>query len=306
MQTALGILYTFLGAFLQSSSYFFAAYGLRHHKEADTFDVLCRSFIFMGGMAVVSLGVLWHPIIVDAFPRYWYFVIGMAVTQVLGQWVFFVGQKSYDASRMVPLLGLKLVFLALVNQYVLSKACYGWIHWLAIAITIMAACMLNKSGTSLPMMALMIVLVTCLIYTGTDNFIQSILDIMKTGEGIGVVRASMLGASVCYIALGIGMLPMLLLRKKQPASLWWPSIGNGFAWYAAMLFLYSGYGTIGIVSGNIILNTRGLISIIFGAILAKLGMTELEEKVPFPVFIKRCVAALLMLLAIYLFNSRAA
>lgn len=305
MEVILGILYTFTGALLQSSSYFFAAYGLRHHKEADAFDVISRSFVFMGVLAAITLGVLWHPVVVETFPRYWYLVLGMISTQVLGQWVFSVGQKSYDSSRMVPLLGLKLIFLALVNEYILHHASYGWVHWLAIAISIVAAYMLNKSGTSLPMMALAIVLATCLIYTVTDNFIQAIVDALKT-ESVSVAHTSMLGAAICYIALGVGMLPALFFRKKQPASLWLPSMGNGFAWFVAMLFLYSGYGTIGIVSGNIILNTRGLISIIFGAILAKLGMTELEEKVPLPVFIKRCVAAMLMLLAIYLFNSRAA
>jgi hypothetical protein len=300
--TLVGILYTFMGALLQSASYFFAAYALRHHKEASSMDVLCRSFIVMGVFAAGALAVLWHPVVLTAFPRYWYLVLAMIVTQMAGQEVFFLGQRLYDSSRMVPLLGLKLVFLPILYGYILHHATYGWVHWVAILITIIAAFLLNKSGGSLPFMALLIVLATCLIYTFTDTFIQLILETMKTEE-LSVPHSSMLSAAICYITLGVAMSPILLARKRQPWSIWIPSAAQGVAWFSSMLFLYSGYGIIGIVSGNIILNTRGLISIIFGAILAKLGMTELEEKVPLSVVIKRCVAALLMLAAIILFNK---
>ena len=75
-------------------------------------------------------------------------------------------------------------------------------------------------------------------------------------------------------------------------------------WLIAMLFLFTCFGRVGTVNGNIIQSSRGIIAILLGALLAKLGFTELEEKVDWQVFVRRLIAGALMIGAIAAFNYR--
>lgn len=48
---------------------------------------------------------------------------------------------------------------------------------------------------------------------------------------------------------------------------------------AAMFFLFGCFGTIGVVYGNILQSLRGVISILVGFLIARMGFVSLEEKV---------------------------
>ena len=70
-----------------------------------------------------------------------------------------------------------------------------------------------------------------------------------------------------------------------------------------MLFLYACFALIGTVNGNIVQSTRGIIAILIGAALSKLGFNELEEKITLNIFIRRIIAGAMMILAIVAFNK---
>jgi len=75
-----------------------------------------------------------------------------------------------------------------------------------------------------------------------------------------------------------------------------------FFWLLAILFLFTCFADLGTVNGNIIQSTRGLLAIGLGAMLAKAGYTELEERVDAAVMARRVLAGVLMVLAIVCYN----
>jgi len=73
-------------------------------------------------------------------------------------------------------------------------------------------------------------------------------------------------------------------------------------WMIGIVFLFACFEQIGTVNGNIVQSTRGIWAVILGAILARRGQTYLEEKTPWNIFFRRLFAALLLMLAIFLYN----
>ena len=68
-----------------------------------------------------------------------------------------------------------------------------------------------------------------------------------------------------------------------------------------MIFLFACFALVGIVFGNILQSTRGIFSIVFGYLLARLGFERLETKITGNIFIKRILVAFLMMVSIALF-----
>jgi hypothetical protein len=75
-----------------------------------------------------------------------------------------------------------------------------------------------------------------------------------------------------------------------------------FFWLSGIIFLFACFGTIGAVYGNIIQSTRGLMSILIGAIIGHLGRVAIEPKVSRRILATRVLAALLMTAAIWLYS----
>ena len=69
-----------------------------------------------------------------------------------------------------------------------------------------------------------------------------------------------------------------------------------------MFALFSCFGMISVLLGNIVQSTRGLVSILIAFVVAKMGYEHLESRVPTNVFARRVLAAVLMTAAIILFS----
>ena len=72
-------------------------------------------------------------------------------------------------------------------------------------------------------------------------------------------------------------------------------------WFVAMAALYACFALCGIVLGNIVQNTRGLLSIALGWLVARAGRTDREERVSRAVLARRVAAAALLLAAVALY-----
>ena len=68
-----------------------------------------------------------------------------------------------------------------------------------------------------------------------------------------------------------------------------------------MLFLFACFALINVMLGNIIQSTRGIISILIAAAIAKAGYEHIEKKVTTGIFIRRIAAAILMVISIVMF-----
>ena len=219
---------------------------------------------------------------------------------------YFVGQvvllgtlRGSDASRVAPLLGLKVVFVALVAVAMLGQRILP-VQWLAVAVATAAAFVLNQTGGRLPNRTVGAVLIACILFSLSDVYTRKVIDALLV---LGLVRGPVAAALLSYIFCG--MLSALLLPwcgSRRPND-WATTLPYAATWLAAVLLLFLSYAYAGIVLAGIAIATRGLWSIAMGAVIAKLGHVHLERHVSRGVFVRRCAAAGMMILAIGLYAA---
>ena len=125
-----------------------------------------------------------------------------------------------------------------------------------------------------------------------------------------------------HVLMGVACLPLVAMlwpRAAPPASAWLPpllqstgcylvgqaciyaALQYAAAWLGSMVALYACFGTVGVVFGNILQSTRGIMAVVAGALLAQLGWHDLEDRVDRATLLRRLAAAGLMTAAITLF-----
>jgi drug/metabolite transporter (DMT)-like permease len=294
--TFLGVFLGLIAALFQSLSYILSKNFLQ--RSGDFPHLLVYAHIIMGLMSAALLPVLWTdrlpPLSVYIFPSFL-----CALFYILGQAALFMALRRADSSHVSPLLGLKVVILALVSMLVLG-ASYSAAQWAAVFLCLLGAGLLNRFGGKIPFSALLFTLGACVGYSFSDIYIKVQFDIM--GD-VGVMRKSAFAAALCYAMCGAG------------AVVWAPFLRGGFSgrglraafpfaivWFTAMIFIFSCMGLIGPVYGNIVQSSRGLLSIAMGYLIAAAGMSHLEAKLPKAVFARRAAAGLIIFAAIVLFQ----
>ncbi len=121
-------------------------------------------------------------------------------------------------------------------------------------------------------------------------------------EGMTLFRASLWGVTLCYLLSGVVALVLLpMLPRRKEITLWKASLPFAVAWYTAIIMLFACFASIGVVFGNLVQSSRGIISIVLGAAIAAAGHLHIEEKVSPGILASRIGAGLLMTGAIVLF-----
>lgn len=236
--------------------------------------------------------------------------ICVALFYLAGNTLIFFALRRSDASRIAPLLGFKLVILALVTHVVLGARLEPQ-QWVAVGLATAAAWVLGASGGRLPWPSVVLTLGSCSGFVCSDIFISKMvpawlpqginLQEESPDSGQALVRAAMTGMSLVYVWCGVIALALLPVAKPWRGRYWAGAAPYAGAWIMAMVFLFSAFALIGIVLGNILQATRGLWSIGLGVVVAKLGHHHIETHAPMKVVIQRAVAAALMVVAIALF-----
>jgi len=205
-----------------------------------------------------------------------------------------------DASRLSPLLGLKIVALALIVTLVLRQPLGGQ-HWLAVGLCGVAAIALQRGGSGLPTGSLCLLVVGCFCFAAADLGIVSLIDGLQQQLPVSRLYAGTLAMTITYALGGLIVLPLFFAEtRRRPFSVNdWQAAGKyAAAWLAAMVALYACIGAVGVVLSTILQSTRGLISVVLGVVLARRGWHELETRVDRGLFLKRVIAAVLMSAAI--------
>lgn len=317
-----GLLVGFGAAFFLALSYIFSGMSVRRNGKLGALGLLCRAHIVMCLLSCIGLCFVYSPVVVSGFRCYWLELLASVGFYLVGQFGLFMAQRSVDSSRVVPMLGIKLVILAFVNMFLLplllggAGESYNVFQWLGIAMTLASAFMLNNAGGRIPLSGLAWILLTCLGYALSDTCIKLLMDAMqvaftKAGETpfANSTLLSLMCAFLSYILTGVISLVFMPFTKKMPSELDWRSVWGwispfALCWLIAMLFLFTCFNLIGTVNGNIVQSTRGIIAIILGWVLSRMGCTELETKITASVFARRFMAGILMVLAIVLFNYK--
>jgi len=300
--TITGILCGLVAALFMALAFVFSGRAVRQCPALSSLGLLARAHMIMGVLSLLGLYFLWVPEVLTRFhfwfPITWYGV----VFYLLGQSCLFMAQRSVDPSRLVPLLGLKLVVLALINTLLLNLETYGGMQLLAIACTIFSAFLLNNAGRKIPLSSLVWVLLACCGYSLSDTCIK--MQVGRIGEfGMeSLTEQSLLSTCLSYTISGIIGALLLPWLSRQPVKVWKLAAPFSMAWMIGIVFLFACFEQIGTVNGNIVQSTRGIWAVILGVILARTGQTYLEEKTPWNIVFRRLFAALLLMLAIFLYN----
>lgn len=251
-------------------------------------------------MAVFSVIVLIFslPDKMPPFNDYALPLFACSIFYIFGQFFLFEALKLSQPSRVSPLLGMKVFILAIIGYLFLNQQ-FGIYQWLAIALSTVAAFLLSNTGGKIGFKGFLMILAACLFYSISDLNIKIMV---SKFQHLGLLKSILISASISYILCGIfALIAMAFITGQMTIRQWTFSVPFSVFWFAAMLSLFACFALVGVVYGNIIQSTRGILSICFGFILAHSGFEFLDTKISRKVFIQRLLAAILMMAAIGLF-----
>jgi drug/metabolite transporter (DMT)-like permease len=293
----LGIVFGLLAALSQCFSYVFSKKFV--HKDGNSFQLLVISHFIMGIFSAICLGFLLIENNLPPLKVYWRELLLVDGFYVLGQMSFFLAISKTEASRLAPLLGLKIVFISLFSIMFLGAELFSG-QWVAIILCLTGAVMSNWSGKSIPLSGALWLIGAVAGYSLSDICIKELIDRIQEGTGKNS-EAVFLAASTSYCFLGIVSVPVIISCRSMKIKLLKPALPFSCFWFAAMLFLFACFGYIGPLFGNIVQSGRGIIAVVIGALIAKFGWSEYEEKLPRSLLVRRIAAAMLITGAIILF-----
>jgi drug/metabolite transporter (DMT)-like permease len=206
--------------------------------------------------------------------------------------------KRADASRVVPLLGLKIVMLALLVTFLLGTPLDAR-QWFAVGASVVAAVMLQGRRDPVPAAVVALMLAACLGFAAADLLIVRLIDaVHAAAPGRSRLWASGLALTATYVSCGLLALPFVAITGPRRTGEWQAATWYGAVWLGGMAALYACFGLLGPVFGNVLQSSRGVLAVVFGAALAHLGWHELEQRVDRATLVRRVAAALLMTAAI--------
>ena len=292
-----GIVCGLAAATSQCVSYIFSKKYI--HKDGTAFQLLIASHLIMGIFAAICLAILLVENDLPPFKDYWLAVLKVDSFYLLAQMSFFMAIGKTEASRLAPLLGLKIILIALLGIIFLNNTLNCW-QWGAVVLCFCGAVMSNWSGKSIPLPGVLYLLGAVTGYSLSDISIKQLIDCIKVQTGGGALTV-LTAASISYVYIGIFSLLVTLSTRSIKIKHLKPAVGFSCWWFAAMLFLFACFGLIGPLLGNIVQSMRGIIAVILGALIAKFAWSEHEEKLARPVLIRRIAAASLITCAIIIF-----
>lgn len=304
METLAGLGIGLVAAFLQSCSYVVSASYVRGSGK-PAWTLLAPSFLVMGAFAALALPLAWPA--PGAPPPDWARLLPLSAACIAscmaGNGAMFFLLKRLDSSRASPLLALKVPMLAIAGIAATGRNCSA-AQWCAVALVVASAFVLAGAGRSVSARAWAWLFAACAAFCVSDSFIAASFDACAESFGGSVARYTFFAACVIYVVGGAFSLAALALQGAPLREEWrrWV-VPYAACWFAAMLALFACFALCGLVLGNIVQSTRGLVSVAIGWGLARAGRTELEEKVPASVVARRVAAALLVVAAMALYAA---
>jgi hypothetical protein len=229
---------------------------------------------------------------------------------LVGQVGMILALRYAEPSRVSPLMGVKIIFLAGLSAFLTQPqvaatapvAGLTAMQWAGVILSVVAAVALNYAGAALRKRAVAAVLLACLAFTFSDwNIGRANVAIHAALPGASVLRVSFLNVGLAYILAAIpalGLAPVWGTRKTRD---WMDAAPFAVAWFAGMLFLFWCFAEVGPLLGAILQSTRGLISIIIGSLLIHWGHLHMEPHSTRGVLARRLAAGALMFVAVGLY-----
>lgn len=291
----LGILLGIIAATLQSTGYVATRVFLSKHK-GGSLNLMAISHIILGALSAVILCFI-LPETLPAWSELLLPMLGMSVCYIVAQIALFWALKFTAASRASPLLSLKVFILALLSLVFWSES-LSLLQWASVFLSVLAAFILNGAGGNIPGKSIAGIMTACFLYAWSDVSIRTLV-LMFAEQGL--FHASVLTVCLNYTFCGVVALAAIRYLPVKSKQMWIDTLPFSITWFLAMFFLFACFGSIGVIFGNIVQSSRGIISILMGWLISHLGHVHLEEKVERGVLVRRIAAGCLMFAAIVLF-----
>jgi drug/metabolite transporter (DMT)-like permease len=291
-----------LSAFMASLSFAASAWALRGTKGLTSAGLLANACCVMGVLSVVGIFFVWRPGFEVGFIGRLPALFGTVAAFWCAQCAVFTAQRYVDGSQLVPLLGLKLPMLAILNGLIYREH-FSWLQLLAIAMTVAAAFVLNNAGKRIPLKSFCALLVGCLCYSLSDIFLR--IEVQQIHEQVTVSQplASAQCTFLAYLISGVvGACLVPCLKGARVAKALAHSIPYGACWLTSIVFITLCFARLGTVNGSIVQASRGIMSVLMAPVLIMLGMTWLETRTGWWIYLRRLIAAAMMIGAIAFYN----
>ncbi|MBE6355610.1 MAG: hypothetical protein E7058_00675 [Lentisphaerae bacterium] len=296
-----GVLSGFLAAFLNAVAFLFSANFLKKYNSSR--QLLVAAHLVMLVLCMPAACFLYPGKVVD-LNRYLLYIAAWMAVFFTGQFSFFTALKYIEASRLSSLLGLKLIVLTVIFMISARNFPDGW-QWLAIIIAAAAAVMINWRGRgNVDLKGGVFLLFTLICYSLSD-ICETEMGKCMLDSGHSPLQGAFFATTVAYVALGTATLPALVKVKVNREQLI-TAFPYALLWVISQAFLMICFARVNPVFGNVILASRGLFSVILGAILTLLTGSKLEANLSGMQWIRRGSAAVLMIVAIALYSWAAA
>ena len=239
-------------------------------------------------------------------PCWWKFVLQGVLTSTLfltGQFCFFAAMRHFEASRIASLLGLKIVVLSAI--FIAAGGMLNWMQIAAVAVAAIAGFIFNKAGNfTASWRGWMLLFTTLLCYSIVDMVETDLVAKLTSYGGGGPFFCAFAVVTMVYVILGILTLPVLFFLKPDGRQLL-EGMPYAVLWLASQVLIFVCFLNLKPVFGNVILATRGIFSVVAGLLLPYMGMAALDSNIPMRLWVRRIIAALMMIgaIALYSFGS---
>ncbi len=295
---SLGIFLGVTAALFNSLGYLFSATFLR-----NTNSPLKLLFFTQFWMLLMSLPFTLWLFPFGGFSRsgeYFLTLAAWVVVFAIGQGSFFASLRNFEASKLSSWLGLKIIVLTII--FMLARHTLpNWGQVVAVLISAAAAMLINWSGAGqLSPRGIFFLVLTLVFYSLADitenHMVHCLMD-----SGFSTSRSSVITTVAAYTTLGVISLPGLWWLKATKSQLY-GSFPTAAFWLVSQVMLIFCFALVLPVFGNVLLACRGAFSVGLGALFAWLGWRNFDADITKRQWIRRGIAAGLMIAAIALYS----
>lgn len=303
----LGIAAGLLSAVLQSCGYVASALFLKRH-DGNAREMLAYTQ-FVQGLVSVPLFFALVPAEALTDARIWLANLYWLSIFTITQFSMFYTQKTVEPSKIATWLGLKIAVLAVLTAIwpLNGESVCAW-QWLAIAITISAAFVLNASGGMRIGRKGALSLIVFILVASLCDRQQVVIMREFQDHGATMLKSALLTLSLGYWTFGLAALGYIISKvvRGEPFALAAVKLRDSspfaFFWFTAMISIYFCYGELGPVFGNVVQSTRAVISVGIAFLACKLLKAGVEQSVGLSLWLRRLAAAILMTGGIILYS----
>ncbi len=296
MQSA-GIIFGLVAALMQAVAYVFVrVFTQRRHRGAIHLLILGHALI--GIVCAVALPFIWSDRIAS-FSQYAWPLIGSCGFYLVAQAMLFAVLAKTDASRVSPLLAMKIVFLTLISVTFFDTD-LNVNQWIGIALATIAAFALSYTGGRLPWKTAGAVMVMCIFYSLAD---LSVATLMKSVGPADKTEAVIVSVAIIYTLCGLVAMAMLPFIGKGIFDGIRYTLGFSVSWLICIVAFFASIAATSVVFCNVIQTSRGLMSIMLAMLLSSMGLVHIEQKHKPRVRIAQTAAAAMIFLAIALWDG---